>query len=82
MQRRGPQAALESDTFSLDVYAIDVLYKMGCKHRKAELAKERGGLTASIGQFITGPRFVQMDEVLRVPFATMFSQRTFVLLVV
>ncbi|KAI9440594.1 Vps5-domain-containing protein [Lactarius indigo] len=42
---------LESDTFSLDI-----------KHRKAELANERGGLMASIGQSITGPRFVEMDE--------------------
>ncbi|KAI9458113.1 Vps5-domain-containing protein [Russula earlei] len=42
---------LESDTFSLDI-----------KHRKAELASERGGLMASIGQSITGPRFVETDE--------------------
>jgi len=42
---------LESDTFSLDI-----------KHRKAELANERGGLMASIGQSITGPRFVEVDE--------------------
>jgi len=42
---------LESDTFSLDI-----------KHRKAEIANERGGLMASIGQSITGPRFVEMDE--------------------
>ena len=37
--------------------------------RKAGLANERGGLMASIGPFITGLRFVEMDEVLRVPFA-------------
>jgi len=42
---------LESDTFSLDI-----------KHRKAEIANERGGLMASIGQSITGPRFVETDE--------------------
>ncbi|KAH9004759.1 Vps5-domain-containing protein [Lactarius hatsudake] len=42
---------LESDTFSLDI-----------KHRKAELANERGGLMASIGQSITSSRFVEMDE--------------------
>lgn len=42
---------LESDTFSLDI-----------KHRKAEMANERGGLMASIGQSITGPRFVETDE--------------------
>ena len=28
---------------------------------------------ASIGQSITGPRFVEMDEVLRVPFASFVS---------
>lgn len=43
---------LESDTFSLDI-----------KHRKAELANERGGLMASIGQTLTGPRFNETDEV-------------------
>ncbi|KAI0312300.1 Vps5 C terminal like-domain-containing protein [Amylostereum chailletii] len=42
---------LESDTFSLDI-----------KHRKAEMAQERGGLMASIGATITGPRFVETDE--------------------
>ncbi|KAF9266929.1 Vps5-domain-containing protein [Marasmius fiardii PR-910] len=42
---------LESDTFSLDI-----------KHRKAEIAHERGGLMASIGQTITGPRFHESDE--------------------
>ncbi|KAJ8095282.1 Vacuolar protein sorting-associated protein vps5 [Marasmius tenuissimus] len=42
---------LESDTFSLDI-----------KHRKAELAHERGGLMASIGQSIAGPRFHESDE--------------------
>ncbi|PFH51776.1 hypothetical protein AMATHDRAFT_58242 [Amanita thiersii Skay4041] len=42
---------LESDTFSLDI-----------KHRKAELAHERGGLMASIGQTIAGPRFHETDE--------------------
>jgi sorting nexin-1/2 len=42
---------LESDTFSLDI-----------KHRKAEMANGRGGLMASIGQSITGPRFVETDE--------------------
>ncbi|KIJ65594.1 hypothetical protein HYDPIDRAFT_174995 [Hydnomerulius pinastri MD-312] len=42
---------LESDTFSLDI-----------KHRKAELSHERGGLMASIGQSLTGPRFYETDE--------------------
>jgi len=43
---------LESDTFSLDI-----------KHRKAETAHERGGLMASIGHSIVGPRFYETDEV-------------------
>ncbi|KAG6831090.1 hypothetical protein H0H92_012767 [Tricholoma furcatifolium] len=42
---------LESDTFALDI-----------KHRKAEIAHERGGVLASIGQTITGPRFHETDE--------------------
>ncbi|KAF9530436.1 Vps5 C terminal like-domain-containing protein [Crepidotus variabilis] len=42
---------LESDSFALDI-----------KHRKAELAHERGGLIASIGQSIVGPRFYETDE--------------------
>ncbi|TFK53424.1 Vps5-domain-containing protein [Heliocybe sulcata] len=42
---------LESDTFSLDI-----------KHRKAEIAHERGGLIASIGQTLTGPKFYETDE--------------------
>ncbi|KAH7890823.1 Vps5 C terminal like-domain-containing protein [Phlebopus sp. FC_14] len=42
---------LESDTFALDI-----------KHRKAELSHERGGLMASIGQSLTGPRFYETDE--------------------
>ncbi|KAJ8514579.1 hypothetical protein ONZ45_g7888 [Pleurotus djamor] len=42
---------LESDTFALDI-----------KHRKAELAHERGGLMASIGQAVAGPRFYETDE--------------------
>jgi hypothetical protein len=33
------------------------------KHRKAELAQERGGIIASIGQTIAGPRFYETDEV-------------------
>jgi sorting nexin-1/2 len=33
------------------------------KHRKAEIAHERGGLMASIGQTIAGPRFYETDEV-------------------
>jgi sorting nexin-1/2 len=43
---------LESDTFALDI-----------KHRKAEIAHERGGLMASIGHSIVGPRFYETDEV-------------------
>ncbi|KAH9920815.1 Vps5-domain-containing protein [Amylocystis lapponica] len=42
---------LESDTFALDI-----------KHRKAEIAQERGGLMASLGQTIAGPRFYETDE--------------------
>ncbi|KAF8074841.1 Vps5 C terminal like-domain-containing protein [Lyophyllum atratum] len=42
---------LESDTFSLDI-----------KHRKAEIAHERGGVLASIGQAVAGPRFYETDE--------------------
>ncbi|KAG5723672.1 Sorting nexin-2 [Termitomyces sp. T112] len=42
---------LESDTFSLDI-----------KHRKAEIAHEQGGILASIGQTIAGPRFHETDE--------------------
>ncbi|TFY75947.1 hypothetical protein EWM64_g8067 [Hericium alpestre] len=42
---------LESDSFSLDI-----------KHRKAEIAQERGGLIASIGQTIAGPRYIENDE--------------------
>lgn len=33
------------------------------KHRKAEMAHEKGGLMASIGQTLTGPRFHETDEV-------------------
>lgn len=36
---------------------------MQIKHRKAEIANERGGLMASIGQTIAGPRFHETDEV-------------------
>ncbi|TBU27285.1 Vps5-domain-containing protein [Dichomitus squalens] len=42
---------LESDTFALDI-----------KHRKAELAQEKGGLMAALGQTIAGPRFYETDE--------------------
>ncbi|KAI0816961.1 Vps5-domain-containing protein [Trametes gibbosa] len=42
---------LESDTFSLDI-----------KHRKAEMAQEKGGLMTAIGQTIAGPRFHETDE--------------------
>ncbi|KAJ7504328.1 Vps5 C terminal like-domain-containing protein [Mycena galericulata] len=42
---------LESDTFALDI-----------KHRKAEIAQERGGLMATIGHSIAGPRFYETDE--------------------
>jgi sorting nexin-1/2 len=50
---------LESDTFSLDI-----------KHRKAEIAHERGGLMASIGQSFVGPRFHETDEVFLSTFCT------------
>ncbi|KAJ7247618.1 Vps5 C terminal like-domain-containing protein [Mycena haematopus] len=42
---------LESDTFALDI-----------KHRKAEIAQQSGGLMATIGQSIAGPRFYETDE--------------------
>ncbi|KAI0657964.1 Vps5-domain-containing protein [Cubamyces menziesii] len=42
---------LESDTFAL-----------GIKHRKAEIAQEKGGLITAIGQSIAGPRFYETDE--------------------
>ncbi|KAL1666430.1 Vps5 C terminal like-domain-containing protein [Schizophyllum commune] len=42
---------LESDTFSLDI-----------KHRKSEIAHERGGMLGSLGQVLTGPRFHETDE--------------------
>ncbi|KAJ7334196.1 Vps5 C terminal like-domain-containing protein [Mycena albidolilacea] len=42
---------LESDTFSLDI-----------KHRKAEIAQQSGGLMATIGQSLAGPRFYETDE--------------------
>ncbi|OCH85499.1 Vps5-domain-containing protein [Obba rivulosa] len=42
---------LESDTFALDI-----------KHRKAEIAHEKGGLMASIGQSVIGPRYYESDE--------------------
>lgn len=32
------------------------------KHRKAEIAHEKGGLMASLGHSITGPRFYETDE--------------------
>ena len=37
------------------------------KHRKAEIAHEKGGLMATIGQTIAGPRFYETDEVGPVP---------------
>ncbi|KAF6761621.1 protein transporter [Ephemerocybe angulata] len=42
---------LESDTFSLDI-----------KHRKPAPIQEKGGLIASIGASLTGPRFNETDE--------------------
>ncbi|KAH7907478.1 Vps5 C terminal like-domain-containing protein, partial [Hygrophoropsis aurantiaca] len=45
------ESFLYSDSFALDI-----------KHRKAESAHERGGLMASIGQTLTGPRFYETDE--------------------
>ena len=35
---------------------------MQIKHRKAEIAHEKGGVLASLGQSITGPRFYETDE--------------------
>ncbi|KAJ3527597.1 hypothetical protein NM688_g8108 [Phlebia brevispora] len=42
---------LEHDNFALEI-----------KHRKAEIAHEKGGLMTSIGQSIVGPRFYETDE--------------------
>ncbi|KAJ7577034.1 Vps5 C terminal like-domain-containing protein [Mycena floridula] len=42
---------LESDTFALDI-----------KHRKAEIANEKGGLMASLGLSLSGYRFWETDE--------------------
>ncbi|KAF8555974.1 Vps5-domain-containing protein [Imleria badia] len=42
---------LENDNFALDI-----------KQRKAEMAHEKGGLMASIGQTLAGPRFHETDE--------------------
>ncbi|KAH8108328.1 Vps5 C terminal like-domain-containing protein [Phellopilus nigrolimitatus] len=42
---------LESDSFALDI-----------KHRKTEIAQERGGLMTSIGQTLAGPRFYEVDD--------------------
>ncbi|KAF7964405.1 hypothetical protein HWV62_8517 [Athelia sp. TMB] len=47
---------LESDSFALDI-----------KQRKAELANQSGGLMATIGQTIAGPRFYETDEAESVP---------------
>ena len=33
------------------------------KHRKSEIAHERGGMLGSLGQVLTGPRFHETDEV-------------------
>jgi sorting nexin-1/2 len=65
---------LESDTYSLDVsafgcsniisYCCSNYSILKIKQRKAEIAHERGGLMASIGQTITGPRFYETDEVI------------------
>ena len=60
---------LESDTFALDVSSMPrrcsnpKLISLQIKHRKAEMAQEKGGLMASLGQSITGPRFYETDEV-------------------
>ncbi|KAF8141549.1 Vps5 C terminal like-domain-containing protein [Boletus edulis] len=42
---------LENDNFVLDI-----------KQRRAEMTHEKGGLMASIGQTLTGPRFHETDE--------------------
>ncbi|EJD07710.1 uncharacterized protein FOMMEDRAFT_101108 [Fomitiporia mediterranea MF3/22] len=42
---------LESDNFALEI-----------KHRKTEIAQERGGIMSSIGQTISGSRFVETDD--------------------
>ncbi|KAF8498602.1 Vps5-domain-containing protein [Russula emetica] len=42
--------------------ALENCISLDTKHRKAEMANERGGLMASIGQSTTGPRFVEIDE--------------------
>ncbi|KAL5536777.1 VPS5 [Sanghuangporus sanghuang] len=42
---------LESDTFALDI-----------KHRKTEMAQDRGGILSSIGQTLTGSKFLEVDD--------------------
>lgn len=44
---------------------MDALFNvwLQIKHRKAEIAHERGGLMASIGSSLVGPRFYETDEV-------------------
>ncbi|KLO12698.1 Vps5-domain-containing protein [Schizopora paradoxa] len=42
---------LESDSFALDI-----------KHRKLEIAQDRGGIMSSIGQSITGAKFYEVDD--------------------
>ena len=39
------------------------MYTEDIKNRKAEAAHEHGGLMASIGNSIVGPRFYETDEV-------------------
>jgi len=43
------------------VVQVPVLLQI--KQRKAEMAHEKGGLMASIGQTLAGPRFHETDEV-------------------
>lgn len=62
---------LESDTFALDVSiehsplwnGTECHLVFQIKQRKAEIANERGGIMASLGQSIAGPRFHETDEV-------------------
>ncbi|RXW23897.1 hypothetical protein EST38_g1979 [Candolleomyces aberdarensis] len=65
---------LESDTFSLDVSLLSIALdcenigfadeatKLQIKHRKAAPSQDKGGLLASIGSSLTGPRFNETDE--------------------
>lgn len=77
---------LESDNFALDVgpfsyclsSVVQAPFPSQIKHRKAEMAHEKGGLMASIGQTLTGPRFHEMDEVSMTMYMLAIDRKTHV----